>query len=253
MLLPWQWNFWLWQKFYLALLHITMDPCTKFQVNWSKTEWGVWSTRFLHEFHSKNAVAMATHFSTLTKSISCTSTYHYGPMYQISSQLIKNWVRSLIYKIFAWISFKKCCCHGNTFLDFDEKYILHFYISLWTHVPNFESIDQKLKEEFDPQDFAWISVKKCCYHGNTFLDFDEKYILHLYISLWTHVPNFKSIDQKLREEFDPQDSATDRPTDRPPARPPDRPTARPHGDSYIPPYTPCVWRGDNKRIEFMTA
>ena len=99
MLLPWQRNSQLWRTIYLALLYIIMDLCTKFQVNWSKTEGGVRSTRFLHEFHSKNAVAMATHFPTLTKNISCTSTYHYGPMYQISSQLIKNWGRSLIHKI----------------------------------------------------------------------------------------------------------------------------------------------------------
>ena len=94
MLLPWQRNSRLWRKWYLALIHINMDLCCKFQINWSITEGVVWSTKILHKFHSKNAVAMATQFSTLTNNISCTSIHHYGPMYQISGQLIKNWGRS---------------------------------------------------------------------------------------------------------------------------------------------------------------
>ena len=111
----------------------------------------------------------------------------------------------MIHKNFAQISFKKCCCHGNAILDSDEKYILHFYTSLWTYVLNFRSIDQKLREELDPQDFCMNFIKKCCCHGNAILNFDEQYILHFYTSLWTYVPNFRSIDQKLREELDPQD------------------------------------------------
>ena len=66
----------------------------------------------------------------------------------------------MIHKNFAQISFKKCCCHGNVILDSDEKYILHFYTSLWTYVLNFRSIDQKLREELDPQDFCMNFTQK---------------------------------------------------------------------------------------------
>ena len=81
MLWPWQRNSRLWWKWYLALIHINMDLCSKFQINWSITEGVVWSTKISHRFHLKNAVAMATWFSTLTKNISCISIHHYGPMY----------------------------------------------------------------------------------------------------------------------------------------------------------------------------
>ena len=84
------------------------------------------------KIYLKNTVAMATHFSTLVKNLSCTSIYHYGSVYQISSQLVKNRGSStctcMFHKFYAWILFLKCCCHGNTFLDIDDKDALHFYI-----------------------------------------------------------------------------------------------------------------------------
>ena len=43
------------------------------------------STIFLYDFHSKYAVTMATHWSTLTKEYVYTSTYHSGLLCQISS------------------------------------------------------------------------------------------------------------------------------------------------------------------------
>ena len=60
-------------------------------------------------------------------------------------------------------------------------------------------IDQKLREEFATQDLSPLLPIICRYHGNTFSDTIEKYVLHIYTPRQTSIPSFMEIWQKLRK------------------------------------------------------
>ena len=98
-----------------------------------------------------------------------------------------------------------CSFHGNAVFATDKICVLHINIFRWTSVPTFMKIDQKLREEFATQDLSPLLPIICRYHGNTFSDTIEKYVLHIYTPRQTSVPSFMEIGQKLRKWFATQD------------------------------------------------
>ena len=110
-------------------------------------------TRNITNLLPQYTVTMATQLPTYAKTVS----YIFSPedqnVCQISWALVKNGRSSLIRKIFTQFFAIICHYHGNMVSGTCEKCVLHIYFPRPMCVPNFMSIGQKTRKQFDLQDF----------------------------------------------------------------------------------------------------